>query len=793
MALPNDFNWIIYLDLNEDLKSKIIDKIKAEKHYLKHGIRENRKYKVEIPSDFDWKLYLDLNKSLKEKISTEENAKKHYIKYGFKEKRNYKVAIPSNFDWTAYLSINPDVKEHQYDTEEKAKFHYLNYGFFENRTYLWSLDAFQFIIKKEDCLVEKLIGDVDTKTLDINTITSKLNIKDYLKDEKYTFLEYNSIKNLYNNVTDYCKNKLLDLYVESFILIIDFPNLGGGAQQFMNAIISNYKKNNNFLIIRNNNDNSIEISVNDNYVLNTKMDVSNTIHFIESNKHKINKIFINHISNHSFELLDKLFQIGKEVTTITHDYFLICYHAQPYYHEISTNLRNNSYITKCNNIITQNKNNLIKFQPFISNSNIIISPLPDLRNSLHRISTNNTKIVLGVIGSISKLKGANLIHKLIQLYENNENIEIIVFGKINLNYPKCFQYKDIYELNELLVTHKPNLLLETSLWPETYCYTLTLAMLTQLPILSLKKKFNSVIEDRLSSYNKTHFFRNIHELENLIFTLKKQDYFFTIDPKFHYNSFWDSYFLDSVSQQEFLTIQNSNDLLFKNIKDKNIILITSKIYVSNQTFSYTSRRSIYSAEERFIQTIETIQSIRDFIPDAYIILFDNSVFPLFEKTVLSKLCDCFINIVDDDTLNYFTDENKIKAYADISQQVAFLDLFISKAEISLIKHFFKLSGRYLINKDFNYQKYDNNKNVFKRNLTISKKDYFYTCFYKLEKSFLPEYHKLLKPFINGNKDQLQDIDCEILLPKLFSDKITEIPDSLGITQRVAVWNDLSNI
>ena len=76
---------------------------------------------------------------------------------------------------------------------------------------------------------------------------------------------------------------------------------------------------------------------------------------------------------------------------------------------------------------------------------------------------------------------------------------------------------------------------------------------------------------------------------------------------------------------------------------------------------------------------------------------------------------------------------------------------------------------------------------------ISKKDYFYTCFYKLDKSILHEYHQILHKLINVNREQLQDIDCEILLPKLISNKITEIPDFLGITQRVAVWNDLSNI
>jgi hypothetical protein len=99
----------------------------------------------------------------------------------------------------------------------------------------------------------------------------------------------------------------------------------------------------------------------------------------------------------------------------------------------------------------------------------------------------------------------------------------------------------------------------------------------------------------------------------------------------------------------------------------------------------------------------------------------------------------------------------------------------------------------LINKDFNYSKFNNNKNLFKRNNNISKKDYFYTCFYKLDKSILQEYYLLLKSLFNVNKDELLDIDCEILLPKLISNKITEIHDSLGITQRVSVWKDLSNI
>lgn len=85
--LPKDFNWETYLELNEDLKKNNLNKSKAEIHYLKHGIKENRKYKYEVPVDFNWTMYLEVNKDLKEKNNTKENAEKHYLKFGIKEKK----------------------------------------------------------------------------------------------------------------------------------------------------------------------------------------------------------------------------------------------------------------------------------------------------------------------------------------------------------------------------------------------------------------------------------------------------------------------------------------------------------------------------------------------------------------------------------------------------------------------------------------------------------------------------------------------------------------------------------
>jgi hypothetical protein len=90
----------------------------------------------------------------------------------------------------------------------------------------------------------------------------------------------------------------------------------------------------------------MEVSINDKYILNKKMDISSILSFLESNKHKISKIFINHICNHSFEFLDQLFLLDKEITTITHDFLFICLHAQPFYNEIQTNCIDSNCVCK---------------------------------------------------------------------------------------------------------------------------------------------------------------------------------------------------------------------------------------------------------------------------------------------------------------------------------------------------------------------------------------------------------------------------------------------------------------
>lgn len=372
--------------------------------------------------------------------------------------------------------------------------------------------------------------------------------------------------------------------IETCILIIDFDNLGGGTSFFIESIISKYKEHQTFLIARNSN-NKIIFTVNDDYnIEGNNLTNENAFQLLLNNKNKIEKIFVNHILNHSSDFINNLFNLNIEVTTITHDLLLLFNKFDVYFNDIDTFINDKSKkqvidINKFNKIITQNPANLNIYNPYIQDkTKIIITPLPDFKKSNYLINNNNSNntIVIGIIGLISENKGKTFLREIINFYKNKKKyIKIITFG---LNYiennNKQYPYKSIEELNRLLVTHKPNVLLELSIWPETYSYTLTLGMITQLPILFLKKNNNSVVEQRLSTYQKAFSFTNMTELNYLIY-IKKQNYFYTIEPVIYFNDFWDNYF---ITKKEKKINQITNNILpyviyfpqFHNIKENNL-------------------------------------------------------------------------------------------------------------------------------------------------------------------------------------------------------------------------------
>ena len=751
--LPNDFDVEVYKKINEDLTHFTNEE--ANQHYINHGFYEQRMYKIQIPNDFDVEVYKKINEDLTH-FSNEE-AKQHYINYGFYEHRRFKIELPSDFDVEVYKKINEDLAHF---TDEEAMVHYINYGFYERRSY--SLN------KKEN---NDYINNLD------NTKKFKLN-----DDNSYN---YDNISVFRNNKIDKNISDLLDY--KSFILIIDFPEIYiGGTNSFLNSIILKYKDKQDFLILRKNKERFV-FTMNDEITLNNNFNEGEVINFLKFNIKKVVKIFVNHIMEYSGNFLNFLFKMNKEVSTITHDYSLIkgSHQSQPYYDQLCNSIDDNNLINLFDKIITQNEMNIVNIKnKLIENKDIIISELPDFKKRQELISFKNQEIIIGIIGSITQHKGIKNIEDMNKYIKNNSlNMRIIIIGSCANKNILHEEYKTINEFNNLLVKYKPNVLIETTIWPETYSYSLTLCMLTGLPIICFDKKFPSVIKNRLENYDKKHYVehvdKNLFDLINKV----KQTYLFTVKPVKYYNSFWDDYFIKN--EEKTITFSTNN---------KNLVLITSKIIVSDNPLIYIDKRSSYTREQRFEQTIETIKSIRQYIPNSYIVIIDNSDLNNTEIIELKNIVDKLINITFDELLNDYTDKSPYKGYGELMQQVTFYNEFLKFVDTTKINHFFKISGRYLVNDEFDYKIYDNNENIFKKNEKITNRNYYYTSFYKIDKNYLHKYfNNLYKIIIDSEHDEWkkrQELQCnkcfdlEVLIPETMINDITLV-DNLGVTQILA--------
>jgi hypothetical protein len=774
-----------------------------------------------IPKDFNWKTYIKLNSDL-HLLTNKKEALKHYLNYGVYENRQYKITIPIDFDWEEYITLNPDLRE--ITNKKDAINHYINFGFDENRIYICKKKQSDIILY--DLLVNKKINQNDNLFLILNEII-KSNItkndffikpkKNYYKNNKLLFpdINYNkfeieedlSLYSSFNILLESCKKlsnkkffdckftKFSNIY-DSFIVIFDLPeDFYGGSRFFINSIVDHYKNKQNFLILRPTKIDLINININNNYFFNFEYDNITTKKILNKIQDKIIKVFINHTYYFSKELIKFLFSLNKKISVITHDHYLFNDYdkTQLMYYEINNYIFDNksfkNHFSLFENIITQNEKNLYLFKNWSHLENIVVTELPDFKLNDETVITNNEYTVIGVIGHISNIKGSDFIRYLIKCFKYTK-IKIVIFGKLsNINYKHCYPYDNINDLNNLLKIHKPNMLLECSLWPETYSYTLTLSMLTELPILILKKKFTSVIDNRIKKYNKKTYFKNLNEFFLLIMK-NKQNYLKTIQPIIFFNKFWNDYFITNPSNN-YEDYIKSNMNKIEEASNKNIILITSKIHVSSTKFSYSNTRSIYTSAERFAQTLKTISTIKQNIPDYFIILFDNSNFTEEEILLLNENVDCFINITNNDTLNYYTNNCEYKYLADLYQQINSFYYFLKFIDHTKIMNFFKISGRYLLNNDFNYKIYDNSFNIFKKSVNVTDRDYFFTSFFKISNTFFLDYFKKLIDIFE-NKGEYFDLDLEVIYGKCFFENMTLV-DSLGITQLIASLPEISNI
>jgi hypothetical protein len=771
----SDFDWKEYLIANTDLIDGGVNTEKlATKHWNERGKMEKRPLKTD---KFDWSQYIAINEDLIETgCTTKDLVQEHYINNGYKEGRR---TVLQGFDWEFYIYYNNHLLHTGINSQSKAIKHWINYG--KQEGLMINIDPLKTIYNK---ILSYNYNNIYNIYDNINNITLYQNftINDSILQE--TNLHYINNRNtplfkpldIIYDINELSKKK-------EYLLIIDFPCYGGGCSFFINTIISHYKYDSTFLIARNFNG-KIYFYINDEKMFKIPFNIKDSINYIK--KLNITKIFFNSIVKHDNNFIDQLLELEKETTIITHDYSLFFNNSQLYYYEIeNSHTHSKINIQNFDRVITQHIGNLHTFGKNLKDySNIVVTALPDFRNYDKKIITNNKTLIVGIIGDISDVKGYYALTEIAKLFEG-KNVEILVFGKVHIKKIKNqFSYHTINDLNNLLEKFKPNMLLELSLWPESYSFTLSLAMITQLPIIYHNKFFPCTVQRRLSLYNNAHEIDNIHDLTIDFLESKRQDFFFLIKPVIYFPPFWDYYFKNKKDHISY-TLLN---------QEYNVVFITSKIYTSKKPFTYSSERSIYTPQERLLQTIDTINSIRKKIHNSFIILYDNSILNNEEYYSIVDRVDCFINHHNDEIINNFTDNSAHKLFGEIAQTYKILEYLKQYHKNMNIKNLFKITGRYTINENFDYNTLNNINNIiFKRNTDVEDRLYYFTCFYKINRNKIKLFEDVIfELFEDINNGYYEYEEWEVLLPNLLFGEF-ETVDSLGITQRIAVWKDESKI
>ena len=101
---------------------------------------------------------------------------------------------------------------------------------------------------------------------------------------------------------------------------------------------------------------------------------------------------------------------------------------------------------------------------------------------------------------------------------------------------------------------------------------------------------------------------------------------------------------------------------WKNTKFKimNLVIITSVINISSNSLDYTKIRNVFSAHERYLQTLLSIESISK-IKDKIILFIEGSEIDKEYEKIIKNSVDIYINIKNGSTesLLYFGNVNII--------------------------------------------------------------------------------------------------------------------------------------
>ena len=217
---------------------------------------------------------------------------------------------------------------------------------------------------------------------------------------------------------------------------------------------------------------------------------------------------------------------------------------------------------------------------------------------------------------------------------------------------------------------------------------------------------------------------------------------------------------------------------------KNIVLITSVINTSKKPLSYTKTRSVYTKEERYEQTKKTIESL-DSIQDKLVILIEGSDLETDKEIYLKNNVDLYKNLFHNKK-EYKKIKSKYKSLGEVTQTLEAVE-FIKSLDLRF-DNFFKITGRYELTKNFDFNNFENDKFVARKidgdiNNVI-------TSLYKVPFQYFDRYYKFLIEAKKNKKYFSIGIEKTLANFLLNNDDIDTIYlNHLGIYSLISVSHD----
>jgi len=181
---------------------------------------------------------------------------------------------------------------------------------------------------------------------------------------------------------------------------------------------------------------------------------------------------------------------------------------------------------------------------------------------------------------------------------------------------------------------------------------------------------------------------------------------------------------------------------------QNLVLITSVIHTAQSRLSY-GQRSVMTPAERFQQTLETIKSVKDKIPNPYIVLIEGSdITPDERDAFLDAGCD-YVHRTSP-SIQHIID-GPHKSVAEVNML-----LDAPRFENMTFDTFSKISGRYVLTNNFSWDNAKNDAPLY----ACKDATYCYTRYYRFPYSAYPQYRAVLQEALQ-NQDFVEGrIDIE---------------------------------